>query len=87
MAGVAAAFVPDPDLDPAIADDVAMFVPRATGQNSRPHVTVGVVANAEGKCLTAEPYHPDMAEVAGVALSEFAVFAASARRPWGWPRR
>jgi len=57
--GTAAAFVTtpdDPDINQPTMDYVAAFVPKATGRNYNPHVTVGVATQDYLKEMLTEPF-------------------------------
>jgi len=57
--GTAAAFVTtpdDPDINQPTMDYVAAFVPKATGRNYNPHVTVGVATQEYLKEMLIEPF-------------------------------
>ena len=58
-AGTAAAFATTPgnsDIQPALIDYVAAFVPKYTGTHYNPHVTVGVASQDYLKGMLAEPF-------------------------------
>ena len=58
-AGTAAAFATMPgnsDIQPALIDYVAAFVPKYTGTRYNPHVTVGVASQDYLKGMLAEPF-------------------------------
>jgi hypothetical protein len=82
--GTEASFVPSPDFDPGIIDYVATFVPKVTGDNYTPHLTVGAASEAFVQRLVAEPFTPFTSEVAGVAVYQLGVFGTAAKRLWGW---
>ena len=57
--GTAAAFVTtpeDPDINQPTIDYVAAFVPKASGKNFNPHVTVGIASQDYLKQMLAEPF-------------------------------
>jgi len=57
--GTAAAFVTtpeDPDVNKPTIDYIAAFVPKATGKNFNPHVTVGIASQDYLKKMLAEPF-------------------------------
>ena len=82
--GTEASFVPSPDFDPGIIDYVETFVPNASGENYRPHLTVGVAGEEFVKRLAAEPVPSDTSQVAGAAVYQIGVFGTAAKRLWSW---
>ena len=72
--GTAAAFVTTPE-EPGInkptIDYVATFVPKASGKNFNPHVTVGIAAQHYLKDMLAEPFDEFTLSPAGASIILF----------------
>jgi len=79
--GTAAAFIDTPE-GADIIPYVASFVPKASGANYMPHVTVGVATEAFGKKITAEPFPAFTFHPAGVAIYQLGNFGVAAKKLW-----
>ena len=79
--GTAAAFIDTP-ADADIVPYVETFVPKASGPNYMPHVTVGVATEAFGKKITAEPFTAFTFHPAGVAIYQLGNFGVAAKKLW-----
>jgi len=79
--GTAAAFIDTP-ADADIVPYVETFVPKASGANYMPHVTLGVATEAFGKKLTAEPFAAFTFHPAGVAIYQLGNFGVAAKKLW-----
>jgi 2'-5' RNA ligase len=85
--GTAAAFVTTPEApdinDPTI-DYVAAFVPRATGKNFNPHVTVGIATQEYLKKMFAEPFAGFMFSTAGASVYHLGNFGTAQKKLKAW---
>ena len=79
--GTAAAFIDTPE-GADIVPYVETFVPKASGMNYMPHVTLGVATEAFGKKLTAEPFAAFTFHPAGVAIYQLGNFGVAAKKLW-----
>jgi len=79
--GTAAAFIDTP-ADADIVPYVETFVPKASGANYMPHVTVGLATEAFGKKITAEPFAAFTFHPAGVAIYQLGNFGVAAKKLW-----
>ena len=79
--GTAEAFVGSPINHETIAY-VETFVPKSSGANYIPHVTVGVAHEAFAKRLKAEPFTAFSATTRGVAIYQLGNFGTAAKRLW-----
>ncbi|GJH26923.1 hypothetical protein [Caballeronia novacaledonica] len=81
--GTAAAFVTTPD-DPEInqptIDYIATFVPKASGKNFSPHVTIGVARQDYLKRMLAEPFQPFTFSPAGASVYQLGNFGAARKQ-------
>ena len=69
--GTAAAFVAtpeDPDINPAGMEYIVTFVPKASGKNFNPHVTVGLAPQDFLKPMLAEPFEVFTFSPAGASV-------------------
>ena len=79
--GTAEAFIETPE-GADIVPYVETFVPKASGANYMPHVTVGVATEAFGKKITAEPFAAFTFHAAGVAIYQLGNFGVAAKKLW-----
>ena len=64
------------------------YVPKQSGKNFNPHVTVGVGREEFLKQLKAEPFDGFTFKVDGVAVYQLGDFGTAAKKLWGWtPKR
>jgi 2'-5' RNA ligase len=76
-----------PKVEEQIVDYVKTFVPKASGQNYRPHVTVGV-ANADFvKDLKAAPFENFTFKPAAAAIYQLGSFGTAQKELWRWKKR
>jgi hypothetical protein len=73
-----------PKIDDKIVDYVARFVPNSTGDNYKPHVTVGVANEEFVKQLKAEPFKKFSFKPAGVAIYQLGNFGTAQKKLWEW---
>jgi hypothetical protein len=85
--GTAAAFSTSrelPKIDDKIVNYVAKFVPNSSGDNYRPHVTIGVAHENFVKQLKAEPFERFSFKPAGVAIYQLGNFGTAQKKLWEW---
>ena len=82
--GTAAAFVDTPPGANIVAY-VAAFVPKSTGANYMPHITVGVATEAFSKKLKAEPFETFSFKAKDVAIYQLGNFGVAAKELWKSP--
>lgn len=85
--GTAAAYVTtpeDPDIDPFLIDYVAAFVPKATGKNFNPHVTVGIASQDYLKEMLAEPFDEFTFSPAGASVYQLGNFGTAQKKLKTW---
>ncbi len=83
--GGADAFVPEPAgkaVNDATVAYVRDFVPKSSGKNYKPHVTVGVADQATVDKLTAAPFTPVRFSVTTVAIYQLGNFCTARRLIW-----
>jgi len=81
--GTAAAYVTtpeDPDIDPLLIEYVAAFVPKATGKNFNPHVTIGIATQDYLKGMLAEPFDVFTFSPAGASVYQLGNFGTAAKK-------
>jgi len=79
--GTAAAFIDTPP-DGEIVPYVETFVPKASGENYFPHVTVGVATEGFVKQLKAEPFEAFTFKPTDVAIYQLGNFGVAAKKLW-----
>ena len=79
--GTSAAFIDTPP-DGDIVPYVETFVPKASGQNYHPHVTVGVASEAFVERLKAEPFQAFAFRPKDVAIYQLGNFGVAAKKLW-----
>jgi len=89
--GTAAAFASDEggrDIQPALIDYVAAFVPDSSGKNFNPHVTIGVATQDYLKAMLAEPFDAFTFSPAGLAIYQLGSFGTAQKKlmAWEWKR-
>jgi hypothetical protein len=85
--GTAAAFSTSrelPKIDDKIVNYVAKFVPDSSGDNFKPHVTIGVAHEEFVKKLKEEPFEKFSFKPAGVAIYQLGNFGTAQKRLWEW---
>jgi hypothetical protein len=71
-----------------LIDYVDSYVPKRSGKNFNPHVTVGVGREEFLKQLKAEPFDVFTFKADGVAIYQLGDFGTAAKKLWGWtPKR
>jgi hypothetical protein len=89
--GTAAAYITAPEnahVLKQLIDYVDGYVPKQSGKNFNPHVTVGVGREEFLKRLKAEPFDGFTFKVDGVAVYQLGDFGTAAKKLWGWtPKR
>ena len=78
--GTAAAFVTtpkDPDINKPTIDYVATFIPKASGKNFNPHVTVGIASQDYLKKMLAEPFDVFTFSPAGASVYQLGNFGTA----------
>ena len=81
--GTAAAYVTtpaDPDVNQPTIDYVAAFVPKATGKNFSPHVTVGLATGEYLKAMLTEPFDVFTFSPAGVSVYHLGNFGTAQKQ-------
>jgi hypothetical protein len=84
--GTQAAFFTTPDapsIIPPTVQYVHDFVPRFSGINYRPHLTVGPGRPAFLNLLKAEPFAPLAFAVEGIAVYQLGEYGAARKKLWG----
>ena len=79
--GTAAAFV-GTEINTETIGWVKTFVPKSSGENYVPHVTVGVANEDFVKRMKAEPYEPFTFKADGVAIYQLGNFGTAAKMLW-----
>jgi hypothetical protein len=85
--GTAAAFVSSEegrDIQPALIDYVADFVPTSSGKNFNPHVTIGVATQDYLKGMLAETFDPFTFSPAGAAVYHLGSFGTAQKLLSSW---
>jgi hypothetical protein len=83
--GTVAAFVPRPDggaFAPGLVEYVAGFVPKLTGKNYNPHVSIGVGTREYLDKLEAEPFKPFTFKPRAVAVYQLGDFGTAQKLLW-----
>ena len=85
--GTAAAYVTtpeDPDINQPTIDYVAAFVPKATGKNFKPHVTVGIASQDYLKEMLAEPFDVFTFSPAGASVYQLGNYGTARKKLTAW---
>ena len=85
--GTAAAFVTtpeDPDINQPTIDYVAAFVPKASGKNFNPHVTIGIASQDYLKQMLAEPFAGFTFSPAGASVYHLGNFGTAQKKLKAW---
>ena len=85
--GTAAAFVTtpeDPDINQPTIDYVAAFVPKASGKNFNPHVTVGIASQDYLKQMLAEPFAEFTFSPAAASVYHLGNFGTAQKKLKAW---
>jgi len=83
----AAAFVTTPkhpDINQPTIDYVAAFVPKATGKNFNPHVTIGIASQDYLKAMLAEPFDVFTFSPAGASVYQLGNFGTARKKLKAW---
>jgi phosphoglycolate phosphatase-like HAD superfamily hydrolase len=83
--GTDAAFVPKPDggsMVTGLTDYVSAFVPKSSGSNYNPHVTIGVGTRAYLDRLKAEPFKPFGFKARSVSVYQLGDFGTAQKLLW-----
>ena len=85
--GTAAAFVTtkeDPDINQPTIDYVADFVPKASGKNFNPHVTIGLASQVDLKKMLAEKFDSFTFSPAAASVYHLGNFGTARTKLKGW---
>ncbi|MGZ8928225.1 MAG: hypothetical protein ACXW03_07200 [Methylobacter sp.] len=85
--GTAAAYFTtpeDPDINQTTIDYVAAFVPKATGSNFKPHITMGIASTDYLKEMVAEPFDAFTFSPAGVSVYQLGNFGTARKKLKAW---
>jgi 2'-5' RNA ligase len=84
--GTAAAYVSpeDPDVDSALIDYVATFVPKRTGTNFNPHVTIGTASQVYLDGMLAEPLEAFTFSPVAVSVYQLGSFGTAQKKLKTW---
>ena len=85
--GTAAAFATTPensDIQPALIDYVAAFVPKYTGTHFNPHVTIGVASQDYLKGMLAEPFDEFTFSPAGASVYQLGSYGTAMKKLKAW---
>jgi hypothetical protein len=85
--GTAAAFATTPensDIQPALIDYVAAFVPKYTGTHFNPHVTIGVASQVYLKGMLAEPFDEFTFSPAGASVYQLGSYGTAMKKLNAW---
>jgi len=85
--GTAAAFAAppeDPEINQPTMDYVAAFVPKGTGRNFNPHVTVGIASQDYLKQMLAEPFDAFEFSPAGASVYQLGNFGTARKQLKAW---
>ncbi|HEX4414174.1 MAG TPA: 2'-5' RNA ligase family protein [Lacipirellulaceae bacterium] len=73
-----------PKIEHEIIDYVEKFVPKSTGQNYSPHVTIGVAHEDFVLGLKEKPFDSFRFKAAGVAIYQLGNFGTAQKKLWVW---
>src|SRR6516225_11052916 len=85
--GTAAAFVTtskDPDINKPTIDYVATFVPKASGKDFNPHVTIGIASQDYLKKMLAEPFDVFTFSPVGASVYQLGNFGTARKKLKAW---
>jgi hypothetical protein len=85
--GTAAAFVTtaeDPEINQPTIDYVATFVPKASGKDFNPHVTIGLATQEYLKAMLAEPFDTFTFSPAGASVYQLGNFGTARKKLKSW---
>jgi hypothetical protein len=85
--GTAAAFVTtpeDPDINQPTIDYVATFVPKASGKDFNPHVTIGIASQEYLKAMLAEPFEAFTFSPAAGSVYQLGNFGTARKKLKAW---
>lgn len=85
--GTAAAFATSPgndEIQPALIDYVAAFVPKYSGQHFNPHVTIGVATQNYLKGMLAEPFAEFTFSPAGASIYQLGSYGTAMKKLNMW---
>lgn len=83
--GTAAAFLPLPDgrpVGPEIVSYVGGFVPKSSGRNYNPHITVGIAGEDFVRRMVAEPFIPARFRAASAGVYQLGEYGAAQQLLW-----
>jgi hypothetical protein len=73
-----------PKIDDKTVSYVSNFVPNSSGDNYKPHVTIGVAHENFVNKLKAEPFEKFTFKPAGVAIYQLGNFGTAQKKLWEW---
>ncbi|HEY2762293.1 MAG TPA: 2'-5' RNA ligase family protein [Pirellulales bacterium] len=73
-----------PKIEHEIIDYVENFVPKSTGENFSPHVTIGVAHEEFVLALKEKPFDDFRFKAAGVAIYQLGNFGTAQKKLWQW---
>ena len=73
-----------PKVEHEIIDYVENFIPKSTGENYSPHVTIGVAHEDFVLDLKDKPFDSFRFKAAGVAIYQLGNFGTAQKKLWGW---
>jgi hypothetical protein len=85
--GTAAAFATTPgnfDIQPALIDYVAAFVPKYSGEHFNPHVSIGVASQDYLKGMLAEPFEVFTFSLAGASVYQLGSYGTAMKKLHEW---
>jgi hypothetical protein len=85
--GTAAAYFTtpeDPDINQTTIDYVAAFVPKKTGSNFDPHISIGIASQDYLKEMIAEPFDALTFSPAGVSVYQLGNFGTARKKLKEW---
>ncbi len=74
----------DPSTDAALILYVSMFVPKASGENFNPHVSIGVASREYLDMMLAEPFESFTFSPAGAAVYQLGPYGTAAKKLKEW---
>jgi hypothetical protein len=75
-----------PEINAPTIEYVESFVPKRTGKNYNPHVTLGVGHLALVKQMEAEPFEGFKFNVTGAAVFQLGNFGTASKQLWAWKK-
>jgi 2'-5' RNA ligase len=74
----------EPDIHPTTIDYVATFIPKQTGSNFHPHVTLGIASQDCLKTMIAEPFDAFTFSPAGISVYQLGNFGTARKKLKEW---